>query len=213
MEKVNLYTYVKDAYFGPSDVRIQNCLRFYGVETLRQLVAISRSSIYNMRNMGKKSRMVIEDWLEERGLHLGMTKEEIAEYEGASAKAEEEQAAADTPEEHPAIKTEETPPPTEEKVLEKAVKEQAAAEVEHPMIKTEETPSPTEEEVLEKVVEEASQNQGINLEQEVFWLAKEIFLYDMRKHGYSGHSAAECAASVAVRLYTEVNDKLKKLKE
>ena len=184
MEKVNLYTYVKDAYFGPSDVRIQNCLRFYGVETLRQLVAISRSSIYNMRNMGKKSRMVIEDWLEERGLHLGMTKEEIAEYEGATAE-------------------------TEEGKEEAAV----ATEVEHPMIKTEETPPPTEDEVLKKAVEEASQNQGINLEQEVFWLAKEIFLYDMRKHGYSGHSAAECAASVAVRLYTEVNEKLKKLKE
>ena len=184
MEKVNLYTYVKDAYFGPSDVRIQNCLRFYGVETLRQLVAISRSSIYNMRNMGKKSRMVIEDWLYDHGLHLGMTKEEIAEYEGVTAEAEEgkEEAAA-------------------------------TAEVEHPMIKTEETPSPTEEEVLEKAVEEVFQNQGINLEHEVFWLAKEIFLHDMRKYGYSGHSAAECAASVAVRLYTEVNDKLKKLKE
>ena len=182
MEKVNLYTYVKDAYFGPSDVRIQNCLRFYGVETLRQLVTISRSNIYNMRNMGKISRARIESWLEERGLHLGMTKEEIAEYEGVTAKEEEEQAAADAPEEHPMIKTEETPPPTEE-------------------------------EVLEKAVEEASQNHEINLKQEVFWLAKEIFLYDMRKHGYSGHSAAECAASVAVRLYTEVNDKLKKLKE
>ena len=70
MEKVNLYTYVKDAYFGPSDVRIQNCLRFYGVENLRQLVAISRSSIYNMRNMGKISRARIESWLEKRGLHL-----------------------------------------------------------------------------------------------------------------------------------------------
>ena len=181
MEKVNLYTYVKDAYFGPSDVRIQNCLRFYGVENLRQLVAISRSSIYNMRNMGKKSRMVIEDWLEERGLHLGMTEEEIAEYEGVPTKAEE-QVAADTPKDHPAIKTEETPPPTEE-------------------------------EVLGKAVEEVFQNQGINLEQEVFWLAKEIFLHDMRKYGYSDHSAAQCAASVAVRLYTEVNDKLKKLKE
>ena len=180
MEKVNLYTYVKDAYFGPSDVRIQNCLRFYGVETLRQLVAISRTGILHMQNMGAIRRAVIENWLEERGLHLGMTKEEISEYEGVPAKAEEEQ---------------------------------AAAEVEHPMIKTEETSSPTEEEVLEKAVEEASQNQGINLEQEVFWLAKEIFLYDMRKHGYSGHSAAECAASVAVRLYTEVNEKLKKLKE
>lgn len=37
MEKVNLYTYVKDAYFGLSDVRIQNCLRFYGVETCANL--------------------------------------------------------------------------------------------------------------------------------------------------------------------------------
>ena len=182
MEKVNLYTYVKDAYFGPSDVRIQNCLRFYGVETLRQLVAISRSGILKMRNIGIKSRAEIENWLSVRGLHLGMTEKEIAEYEGVPAKAEEEQAAAGTPEEHPAIKTEGTPPPTEE-------------------------------EVLEKAVEEVFQNQGINLEQEVFWLAKEIFLHDMKKHGYSSHSAAECAASVAVRLYTEVNDKLKKLKE
>ena len=181
MKKVNLNTYVEDACFGPSNVRIQTCLNFYNVETLRQLVAYSRADILKMRNMGAISRAAIENWLEARGLHLGMTEEEIAEYEGVPAKAEEEQAAADTPEEHPAIKTEETPPPTEE-------------------------------EVLEKAVEEASQNQGINLEQEVFWLAKEIFLYDMRKHGYSGHSAAECAASVAVRLYTEVNDKLKKLK-
>ena len=182
MEKVNLYTYVKDVYFGPSDVIIQTRLRSCNVETLRQLVAISRKDILHMRNMGVIRRAVIENWLSVRGLHLGMTEEEIAEYDGVPVKAEEEQAAADTPEEHPAIKTEETPPPTEE-------------------------------EVLEKAVEEASQNHDINLEQEVFWLAKEIFLYDMRKHGYSGHSAAECAASVAVRLYTEVNDKLKKLKE
>lgn len=182
MKKVNLNTYVEDACFGPSDVRIQNCLRFYGVETLRQLVAISRSSILDMRNMGIKSRAEIENWLSVRGLHLGMTEEEIAEYEGVPAKAEEEQATADTPEDHPAIKTEETPPSAEE-------------------------------EVLGKAVEEVFQNQGINLEQEVFWLAKEIFLHDMRKYGYSSHSAAQCAASVAVRLYTEVNEKLKKLKE
>lgn len=182
MKKVNLNTYVEDACFGPSDVRIQNRLSLCNVETLRQLVAISRKGILDMRNIGIKSRAEIENWLSVRGLHLGMTKEEIAEYEGVTAKAEEEQSATDTPEEHPAIKTEETP-------------------------------SPTEEEVLKKAVEEASQNQGINLEQEVFWLAKEIFLHDMRKHGYSSHSAAECAASVAVRLYTEVNEKLKKLKE
>ncbi len=182
MEKVNLDTLVDDIYFGEPDTRIRNCLRWRDVETLRQLVVISRTGILGMRNMGKKSRMVIEDWLKERGLHLGMTKEEIAEYEGVPVKTEEEQSAADTPEEHPMIKTEETPPPAEE-------------------------------EVLEKAVEEVSQAQGINLEQEVFWLAKEIFLHDMRKHGYSSHSAAECAANVAVRLYTEVNEKLKKLKE
>ena len=182
MKKGNLSTEIDDIYFGEFDKRIQNCLYHYRVETLRQLVAYSRADILKMRNMGAISRAAIENWLEARGLHLGMTEEEIAEYEGVPAKVEEEQAAADTPEEHPAIKTEETPPPTEEEVLEKAVKE-------------------------------VFQTQDINLEQEVFWLAKEIFLYDMRKHGYSGHSAAECAASVAVRLYTEVNEKLKKLKE
>lgn len=182
MKKVNLSTYVKDVCFSPSNVRIQTRLSLCNVETLRQLVAISRSGILDMRNIGIKSRAEIENWLSVRGLRLGMTEEEIAEYEGVPAKAEEEQAAADTPEEHPAIKTEETPPPTEEEVLKKAVKE-------------------------------VFQNQDINLEQEVFWLAKEIFLHDMKKHGYSSHSAAQCAASVAVRLYTEVNDKLKKLKE
>ena len=182
MKKGNLDTLVDDIYFGELDRRIQNCLYHHRVETLRQLVAFSRSDILKMRNMGAISRVAIENWLEERGLHLGMAKEEIAEYEGVTAKAEEEQAATDTPKDHPAIKTEETPPSTGE-------------------------------EVLKKAVEEASQNHDINLEQEVFWLAKEIFLHDMRKHGYSSHSAAECAASVAVRLYTEVNDKLKKLKE
>ena len=107
MEKVNLDTLVKDIYFGEPDVRIMNCLKRYDVKTLRQLVVISRTAILKMQNMGKKSRMVIEDWLEERGLHLGMTKEEIAEYEGVTAKAEEEQSAADALEEHPMIKTEE----------------------------------------------------------------------------------------------------------
>ena len=91
MEKVNLDTLVYDIYFGEPDVRITNCLRCYDVKTLRQLVAISREAILDMRNMGKKSRMVIEDWLESKGLHLGMTKEEIAEYEGAPAETKEEE--------------------------------------------------------------------------------------------------------------------------
>ena len=184
MGKLSLDTLVKDIYFGEPDVRIMNCLKRYDVETLRQLVAISRTGILDMRNMGAISRTTIENWLDARGLRLGMTKEEIAEYEGATAE-------------------------TEEGKEEAAV----ATEVEHPMIKTEETPPPTEDEVLEKAVEEVFQNQGINLEHEVFLLAKEIFLYDMMNCSFPSHSDARYAASVAVKLYTEVKEKLKKLKE
>ena len=90
MEKVNLNTYVKDVCFGWYNERIQDFLRCYNVETLRQLVAISRTGICDMRNMGAKSKTTIKNWLEARGLHLGMTKEEIAEYEGVSLKTEEE---------------------------------------------------------------------------------------------------------------------------
>ena len=90
MKKGNLDTLVDDIYFGELDRRIQNCLYHHRVETLRQLVAFSRSDILKMRNMGAISRVAIENWLEARGLHLGMTKEEIAEYEGVTAKAEEE---------------------------------------------------------------------------------------------------------------------------
>ena len=98
MKKGNLDTLVDDIYFGELDRRIQNCLYHYRVETLRQLVAYSREDILKMRNMGAISRVAIENWLEARGLHLGMTEEEIAEYEGVAAKAEEEQSAADAPE-------------------------------------------------------------------------------------------------------------------
>ena len=90
MKKVNLNTYVEDACFGPSNVRIQTRLSLCNVETLRQLVAYSRTDILKMRNIGIKSRAEIENWLSVRGLHLGMTEEEITEYEGVPAKAEEE---------------------------------------------------------------------------------------------------------------------------
>ena len=184
MEKVNLDTLVKDIYFGEPDVRIMNCLKRYDVETLRQLVAISRTGILDIRNMGKKSRMAIEGWLDDRGLHLGMTKEEIAEYEGVPAEIEEgkEEAAV-------------------------------ATEVEHPMIKTEEILPPTEDEVLEKAVEEVFQNQDINLEYEVFLLAKEIFLRRMRDNDFPTEFIAMRSAQVAIDLYKSVKAGLKKLKE
>ena len=81
MKKGNLSTEIDDIYFGEFDKRIQNCLYHYRVETLRQLVAYSRADILKMRNMGAISRAAIENWLEARGLHLGMTEEEIAEMQ------------------------------------------------------------------------------------------------------------------------------------
>lgn len=98
MEKVNLNTFIENVSFGWNDVRIQYCLRCHNVETLRQLVAVSRKGMLDMQKLGATCVTDIENWLDARGLHLGMTEEDIAEYEGVPAKAEEEQAAADTPE-------------------------------------------------------------------------------------------------------------------
>lgn len=98
MEKVNLDTFIENVSFGWNDVRIQYCLRCYNVETLRQLVAVSRKGMLDMQKLGAICVTDIENWLNARGLHLGMTKEDIAEYEGVTAKAEEEQTAADAPE-------------------------------------------------------------------------------------------------------------------
>lgn len=199
MEKINLDTPLTDITFYKHNTRIHNILcGFMNLKTVRELIRCEKSTLRNQRNMGKSAMNVIYDTLEKYGLTLEMPLADIAIYENKSIADE--------------VKIEdEMNKELEER--QRAGRTFSDALEEYPAIKTEETPSSAEEEVLGKAVKEVFQTQGINLEQEVFWLAKEIFLHDMRKYGYSSHSAAQCAASVAVRLYTEVNEKLKKLKE
>ena len=50
--------------------RICNSLRNGGIETLGQLLAITRRDLISMRNMGNKSIMIIEEKLKEKGISL-----------------------------------------------------------------------------------------------------------------------------------------------
>lgn len=50
--------------------RICNSLRNGGIETLGQLLSISRRDLISMRNMGNKSIMIIEEKLKEKGISL-----------------------------------------------------------------------------------------------------------------------------------------------
>jgi DNA-directed RNA polymerase subunit alpha len=52
--------------------RIYNSLRNGGVETLGQLLAITRKDLISMRNMGNKSIMVVEEKLKEKGVSLAV---------------------------------------------------------------------------------------------------------------------------------------------
>jgi DNA-directed RNA polymerase subunit alpha len=50
--------------------RIYNSLRNGGIETLGQLLSITRKDLISMRNMGNKSIMVVEEKLKEKGVSL-----------------------------------------------------------------------------------------------------------------------------------------------
>jgi len=50
--------------------RIYNSLRNGGIETLGQLLAITKKDLISMRNMGNKSIMVVEEKLKEKGVAL-----------------------------------------------------------------------------------------------------------------------------------------------
>jgi DNA-directed RNA polymerase subunit alpha len=52
--------------------RIYNSLRNGGIETLGQLLAITRKDLISMRNMGNKSIMVVEEKLKEKGVSLAV---------------------------------------------------------------------------------------------------------------------------------------------
>lgn len=56
--------------------------RAFDIETVRDLVRLTRSDILKVRNVGKCTLFVIEEFLETYGLKLNMCDAEIAAYEG-----------------------------------------------------------------------------------------------------------------------------------
>lgn len=62
---------VRDCDFS---TRTLNAIRFHGVETVKDLVNLSTHDFKGMRNFGKGSTVEIQDFLEAKGLSLGMLK-------------------------------------------------------------------------------------------------------------------------------------------
>lgn len=201
MEKISLDTPVKEIDFGKYTVRIHTCMTStwrMEIYTLRELVTYSYNQLLNRRNIGKKLITGIMDTLERYGLKLGMTEEEIAEYEGCqpSNEGEEEVVHSDTREDlFPACCN---PPAPVEEVSASSLKP--------------ETPTP-EEATITNATEELFHQYGINLEHEIFLLAKEVFLNNMKQYGTVSLLNASRSAEIAVELYKQVKSRLEELKE
>lgn len=58
-------------------MRSINCLRAAGIMKVEELVVKSESDMLKYRNFGKKSLIELTEKLEEKGLHFGMTEEEL----------------------------------------------------------------------------------------------------------------------------------------
>lgn len=63
-------------------VRCINLLRAYGIRTIDELVQCKAEDLLSGRNFGRKSLAEIEQWLASKGLFLGMTDDDIMNYEG-----------------------------------------------------------------------------------------------------------------------------------
>lgn len=62
------------------NVRTLNVLRSLDVNTVYDLVMISRDALTNTRSAGRKTCTLIEDFLEDRGLRLGMNNHEVVNW-------------------------------------------------------------------------------------------------------------------------------------
>ena len=58
-------------------VRALNCLKAADVETLGELVQFNKSDLLKFRNFGKKSLTELDELVEKKGLHFGMS---VAKY-------------------------------------------------------------------------------------------------------------------------------------
>lgn len=70
-KSITIDTPIKEIRFTRNDVRIHNCLFFNNVETVGDLVKLTRGELKKFRSLGTVSLNVIEDWLEHFGLSLG----------------------------------------------------------------------------------------------------------------------------------------------
>ena len=69
--KITLDTPIKEIRFTRHGIRIYNCLFNNGVNTVGDLVKLTRDELKKFRSLGPASINVIEDWLEHYGLSLG----------------------------------------------------------------------------------------------------------------------------------------------
>lgn len=70
-KSITIDTPIKEIRFTRNDVRIHNCLFFHNVNTVGDLVKLTRDELKKFRSLGPASINVIEDWLEHYGLSLG----------------------------------------------------------------------------------------------------------------------------------------------
>lgn len=64
----------------PVSIRAKNCLIAANLHSVMEIVSLKKEHLLNVRNFGKKSLSDIFEFLDSKGLKMGMTKEEIYEY-------------------------------------------------------------------------------------------------------------------------------------
>ena len=70
-KSITIDTPIKEIRFTRNDVRIHNCLFYNDVNTVGDLVKLTRDELKKFRDLGPVCINIIEDWLEHYGLSLG----------------------------------------------------------------------------------------------------------------------------------------------
>lgn len=84
VEKIDLNTPVRFIYFDKNvQIRILNTCKYLDIVTLKELVRLPEDTFIRCRNCGKLTTKAINDTLAMMGLRIGMTSEEINEYENS----------------------------------------------------------------------------------------------------------------------------------
>ena len=84
VEKIDLNTPVRFIYFDKNvQIRILTTCKYLDILTLKELVRLQEDTFIRCRNCGKFTTKAINDTLAMMGLRIGMTSEEINEYENS----------------------------------------------------------------------------------------------------------------------------------